>query len=124
MINQQRSKHLFFRKNNYNVFESVSPIPSATRKLPVILDTGAEPNFLREENRELKLDQSRLLHNLFLTRQVVQEPGMIKFQDASDKPLRIIGSIKFCVKVGGTTKLVGFLVYKQTAVPAILGCDF
>lgn len=82
-------------------------------KLPVILETGPRSKFIGKDQL-----------TSCLRAQIVHEPEKIKTHNASDRPLRIIGSTKLYVHVGRMTELVNYLVRKQLAVPAILRCDF
>lgn len=54
----------------------------------------------------------------------MHERETTEIYDAYDKSLSLIGSIKLYVHFGGMTELVNFLVCKQLAVPALLGCEF
>lgn len=59
-----------------------------------------------------------------LNTQVLHKTKMTKVLYASDKPIRILGSIKLHVHIDQMTKLLNFLVFERLAVQAILGCNF
>lgn len=56
-------KMYLLRKQNYKVFVNGRPISSVLCKLPVIPDTGAKSNFLRED-----------WLTLFMKKEVLEEP--------------------------------------------------
>lgn len=78
-----------YHKKAGDTFPRVGAIASVMHGLPAILDTGAEPNYLREN----QLTQ-------VLKSQVILETTTTKIHEESDKPLHIIGRLKSYIHVG------------------------
>lgn len=84
-------------------------------KLPVILETGAGPNFSREDQL-----------TPFQKFQATPVTMTTRIHEANYEPLHIISCLKLYVLVGRLTKLLTIIVCERLAVPAILGyyiCD-
>ena len=78
-----------------------------------VLDTGAGPNLVRESL--LPKDWHRYAHRL-------RESPRIR--DANNRRLKVEGTVSMYVDMGGHRLRASFLVCRDLAVPAILGCEF
>ena len=79
-----------------------------------ILDTGAGPNMVRESF--LPKDWRRFL--------VKTDSPYPAIRDANGRQLKVEGVVVLFVNIGGERLRVRFLVCKNLAVKAILGCAF
>jgi len=77
-----------------------------------ILDTGAGPNLIRED--ELDGDLTDL----------VKKKSTPELYDANKNPLEVTGTIDLTVQLGTRTLVASFLVVPKLAVPALLCADF
>ena len=78
-----------------------------------VLDTGAGPNLIKES----------LLPNDW-QRYAQRVQSLPRIRDANNRRLSVEGTIAMIVDVGGQRLKASFLVCKDLAVPAILGCAF
>ena len=78
-----------------------------------VIDTGAGPNLVRESL--LPRDWRRY---------ATGDTGIPAIRDANNRTLKVEGAVRLYVDVGGLRARVRFLVCKDLAVKAILGCDF
>ena len=78
-----------------------------------VLDTGAGPNLVRESL--LPKDWRRL---------AIRQDAYPVIRDANGRKLNVEGVVQLNLDIGGQSFRVRFLVCKNLAVKAILGCDF
>ena len=78
-----------------------------------VLDTGAGPNLIRVPL--LRKDWQRYAQ---------RATELPRIRDASDKQLKVEGIIPMILDMGSQRLRASFLVCKDLAVPAILGCAF
>ena len=112
-LNRARPEAIFtMTKGNYRVYASIGLSYSLMRRMLTILDTGAGPNLIRED--ELDGDLTDL----------VKKKSTPELYDANKNPLEVTGTIDLTVQLGTRTLVAPFLVVPKLAVPALLCADF
>lgn len=107
-------EHMYLlKKQNYNFITSTRPILSFMHKLPVMLDTGACRNFLRD-GQLAQFQKSQITH---VTR-------TMRIHYANDGLLSVVDCLKLYVHLCRLLELLTFIVWEQLNVPATLECDY
>lgn len=99
--------------DHYKLMPLIGVSKRVMRIVEAVLDTGAGPNLVRES----------ILPRDWL-RYRTEETNIPPIRDANDRKLRIEGVVRLYVDIGGQSLRLRFLVCKDLAVKAILGCDF
>jgi Retroviral aspartyl protease len=106
------SVHLL-QSRNYKLYCSVGDSKAVLFPVRAVLDTGADPNLVREDILPKDWERWRV-PNITLPR----------ITNASAKQILAKGAIVFYVQLGTTVHRVRFYVAPGLAVPCILGCKF
>lgn len=104
---------VLLKEENNKTIVNIGPIPSVMDKVPVIFDSRARINLIREK----KLTP-------FLKTQFVHGSKMTRLHEATYIPLRITSSNKLYVHVGRMMELINYLVCQRLAAPALPRSDF
>ena len=101
------------KTDHYKVMVLLGCARSLMHTVEAVLDTGAGPNFVREsllppDWRKYSTDASDI-------------PSI---RDANNRRLKVSGVVRMYVDIGGYKLHTSFLVCRELAVQALLGCDF
>ena len=101
------------KTDHYKVMVLLGCARSVMHTVEAVLDTGAGPNFVREsllppDWRKYSTDAS----------------AYPSIRDANNRRLKISGVVRMHVDIGGYELHTSFLVCRELAVQALLGCDF
>ena len=101
------------KTDHYKVMVLLGCARSLMHTVEAVLDTGAGPNFVREsllppDWRKYSTDASII-------------PSI---RDANNRRLKVSGVVRMYVDIGGYKLHTSFLVCRELAVQALLGCDF
>lgn len=99
-------------RRNYKVYAGLGGSHSVIQRTLTILDTGAGPNFIREQE---------------LPEHVVgrlRAGPLPEICDANNRPLNMLGTVNLVVQLGTFVVRDVFIVCRTLAAPAILGADF
>ena len=101
------------RTDHYKVTVLLGCSKMLMHAVSAVLDTGAGPNLVREDL--LPADWHKYAQN------VAELPRIC---DANNRRLKVAGVVPMYVDIGGRRLQTSFLVCKELAAPAILGCSF
>ena len=99
--------------DHYKIVSLMGLSRKVMQTVEAVLDTGAGPNLIR----------ASILPKDWV-RYKTDEQDIPPIRDANDRRLKIEGVVRLYVDLGGQNLRLRFLVCKDLAVKAILGCDF
>jgi hypothetical protein len=102
-----------FQSQNYKLCVSLQLTPRCLIPVRAVLDTGAEPNLVRDD--ALPPGWERML---------IPGQTLPRVSNSSGRRMPVKGVVQLVVRVGDLVRSVRFLVTRDLAVPCILGCLF
>ena len=99
------------KKRNYKTYCDIGPNRLLMRKILIVVDTMAGPNFIRK----CELPPGAKINT---------STNLPEVSDANVNPIQMLGTAQQVVRLGHRVMSLTFIVCRTLAAPLILGCDF